>query len=541
MKAKRIVAFLVSLIVCVTALALPASAEGFTYTWDPEGGGPHCKSLLMMNVDTNSIVYSLNPDEKLPMASITKIMTYIVAYETISNMENTVITVPESVLTELEGTYSSVAELNVGEQLTGLQLLYLLMVPSGNDAALTLAKYVDSLYESGQLVPKSTEAPAAGGASEGQAQPEAQSEPTASQTAQVGPEPFVGMAADKTEPQVMPMAETGDAAATDGEGEEAPVETAPPVPESTSYFVKLMNEKAKELGCENTHFMNPHGLYDENHYSTARDLMKIASYATTLPNFTEIVSTPAYLLAATNMYDETRTYDSTNRMLSDYVGEDGMSYFYQYATGMKTGSLSQAGYCIAASAQAYGYTYIVVALGAPMEDADGNSLPHGEMLDAAELFRWALTTLGKKTVVAQGDLVQTVGLKYAWRKDTLQVVAGENASAMLPNSVEASSITVEYSLPESVEAPVKKGEPLGTATLKYADEVVGTIPLVAGESVEKSSLIQTVTEGQQVVTSPWFLIIIGAIALLVLIYVVLAVLYRKKQKKLKRVKRFRDM
>ena len=134
----------------LTALAVPVSAEGFDYTWDQDTennpGGPHCKAYLMLNLDTDTVVYSDNADEQLPMASLTKIMTYIVAYENIPDIENARITIPQSVVDELSGTGSSVATFDVGETYTGLDMLYLMMVPSGNNAALTLAKYVDQLY-----------------------------------------------------------------------------------------------------------------------------------------------------------------------------------------------------------------------------------------------------------------------------------------------------------------------------------------------------------------------------------------------------------
>ena len=83
----------------------------------------------MLNLDTHTAVYSNNADEQLPMASLTKIMSYIVAYETIPDIENAQITIPQSVVDELAGTGSSVAEFNVGETFTGLDLLYLMMVP----------------------------------------------------------------------------------------------------------------------------------------------------------------------------------------------------------------------------------------------------------------------------------------------------------------------------------------------------------------------------------------------------------------------------
>ena len=158
-KCKRISACLLAVLCLLCALAMPAGAEGFEYGWDQDSNnpnGPHCKAYFMLNLDTHTAVYSNNADEQLPMASLTKIMSYIVAYETIPDIENAQITIPQSVVDELAGTGSSVAEFNVGETFTGLDLLYLMMVPSGNNAALTLAKYVDQLYAEGKLNGTST-------------------------------------------------------------------------------------------------------------------------------------------------------------------------------------------------------------------------------------------------------------------------------------------------------------------------------------------------------------------------------------------------
>ena len=175
-------------------------------------------------------------------------------------------------------------------------------------------------------------------------------------------------------------------------------------------------------------------------------------------------------------------------------------------------------------------------------DEQGDSISvHGEMLDAATLFRWALTTLTKQTIAAQGDIIADVPLDYAWKQDTLQLVAGENVSVILPNNVDSSSIIVETDLPDSVQAPVERGQEVGTATMSYAGEVIATVPLVAAESVSRSEMLQFVSQGTSVLTSPWFLIIMGVILLLIVIYIFLIFLYRRKQKKLRKVKRYRDL
>lgn len=526
MKKKRFTAFFLAVSILLSA-SFSARAEGFPYTWNEEDGGPHCKSLFLVNLDTDAVAYAMNPDEPLPMASLTKIMSYIVAYETIPDIENTVITVPDSVVDELEGTYSSEAGIQPGEELTGLQLLYLMMVPSGNDAALTLAKYVDQLYEEGKIV-DSQEGNAVGG-EEGREDLQA---PAASAENSVS---------SKEESLSSLSSQDGsdeDSDEGDSDGEDGPVQD--PTNYSDSFFVRLMNRKAQELGCENTHFTNAHGLHNENHYSTARDLYKITRYAMSLPNFTEITSTQAYDLAPTNMRSDPPTAYSTNKMFSQY--EDEGRYFYTYTTGIKTGSLNESGYCIVASATADGYTYVAVALGSPYVDEDGDPTGfHGEMVDARELFRWALVELKKKTLASQGDLMTEVNLLYAWKKDTLQLVAGETASALLPQSVNLSSITVDCEIPESVQAPVKKGEQIGYAVLSYAGEKVATVPLVAAESVAKSQMLEGLVQGGALFTSSWFLIILGVVLALVAVYILLVLIYRKKQKRLRRVKHYRDM
>lgn len=492
------------------AMAMSASAEGFTFNWDrgddiydggiigaeTDSGGPHCKSLFMLNIDTDTVVYTLNPDDELPMASMTKIMTYIIAYENIPDIDNAEITVPQAVEDDLEGSGSSLAGVQVGEKLTGLQLLHLLMIPSGNDAALTFMKYVDEKYASGELVPPDAPNPEDPGAGE----------------------------------------EDGQALAVTG-GYDIP-EGGMTDYTGKSYFVQLMNEKAEELGCSHTHFTNPHGLHNENHYTSARDMGRITQYAMQLPHFMDIVGMRDYTKEPTNMDPDGDWVSNTNRMILPYEDDYGNSYWYSYANGIKTGSHDESGYCLAASANYYGYTYIVIAMG-NMEGYEKGV--HEEMLDCRTLFRWAFTSLGKKTVVSQGDILSSVKLEYAYQRDELLLAAEENVSVMLPDSVEQSSIIITVDKPESVQAPIRKGEVIGTATMSYANEVIATVPVVATESVARSELIAGWEQGRKLMTSPWFIAVMAIIGALVIVYLILVVFYRRKQKQLRRVKKFRDL
>lgn len=424
--------------------------EGFVCDTLPE---PNSEAIYMVSLDTGTVVYALNPDERRSMASLTKIMTYIVVSEAITDLKNTEITVPESVITELLDTWSSLAEIQAGETFSAYELLALMMIPSANDAALTLSKYVESLQTDGKT------------------------------------------------------------------------------------FVDLMNEKAEALGCKDTHFTNPHGLYDEEHYTTAREMGMITQYALTLPYFAEISSQISYTLEPTEIVEEERDYTTTNRMLLNYEDE-----YYTYATGIKTGSLNESGYCIAASGLYEGYSYLVICLGSPMVDADGNPIDyHGEMYDAAELLRWAFLNIRSKTVASSGDLLGEVPLEYAWEKDRLQVVAAGNVVSMLPSTVADTAIKTTVDLPESVKAPVKKGDEIGTATFTYENEVIATVKLVAAESVERSEVVQTIEQSKEIASSPWFLITVSVLLALAVAYFCLFIALNRRRRKMRRVKKYRDM
>ncbi len=411
------------------------------------------QSIELINLDTDTVVYEKNADEKMYPASTTKIMTYIVAVENIPDLENTQITVSEKVVNELLGTGSSLAGVREGEILTAMQLLNCMMIPSGNDAALVLADYI-------------------------------------------------------------------------GAGD-------------TQKFIDMMNEKAEELGCENTHFMNPHGLHDEQHYTTARDLYKITKYAMTLPYFMEICSKTYYEIPATNVSSEPRYIYTTNMLIEPNAGG---SYYYRYCKGIKTGSHDQAGYCLVSTAVKDGYSYLCIALGAPSVDADGNRVStNGAFVDTKNLYIWAFDNLRLKTVLSSDESVCDIALNLAWNKDNLLLVPEKSYSTILPKDVSETSVIVTPHIPESIDAPVKKGQVIGTATLSYVGQELATINLVASESVERSEVLHSVNTMNEVIHSQWFQIIAIVIGVLLLIYIILALIYNRKKKKLRKVKKYRRM
>ena len=350
---RKIFALFFSLLI-VTTLPIRSLAEGFEYTF--VRGESYCESIIMLNTDTDTIVYSQNPDIQRPMASLTKIMSYIVAVESISDLNNTRVTVPQRVADELNDTGSSLAGVKVGEEFTAFELLHLMMIPSGNDASATLAAYVDSLNIT------------------------------------------VGSLQDN------------DVAAKDtGRSDTAASQAVPQEDHNRVLtFVDLMNRKALELGCTNTHFVNSHGLHDDNHYSSARDMLTITKYAMTMPHFAEITCKTYYEPPVTALTQNPTTLYNSNLMIQ----KSHPDFYYTPATGIKTGSHDQAGYCLAASAT-QDYSYILIVMGSPYIDGNGKRINfHGEMVDARELFSWAFNDLKVKTIAENGTLLGDVSLNY---------------------------------------------------------------------------------------------------------------------------------
>ena len=233
---KRISVIVLSvIIICLSVF--PVSAVDYKFNADTVSD-----EVYLENLNAGAVVYEKNSNKRSYPASTTKIMTFIITAENVSDLENTSVTIKQDIISglDLESTVMGLSS-HIGEKVSVKDLLYGLMLPSGNDAALVLADYV-------------------GGGISG--------------------------------------------------------------------FVEKMNAKAAELGCKNTHFANPHGLYDTNHYSTAHDMALIAKHAMKIKGFMDICNTVYYTP------DGFKTLHNTNYML-DPAAEDGM---YYYRAGMTDSS-----------------------------------------------------------------------------------------------------------------------------------------------------------------------------------------------------------
>ena len=442
----KIISALLVLLVIIMSCAVPAGAISFSNKVDVKS-----ESALVVSMDSGQTVYEKDPDSKRYPASTTKIMTYIVAVENIDDIKNTRVEIKKNVLDKLKNTDSSTADLSsfIGKKVKVIDLLYGMMVPSGNDAALVLADYV-------------------------------------------------------------------------GEGD-------------VSKFVDMMNDKAEELECENTHFTNPDGLHDPDHYTTARDLYLISKYALTLPYFEQISNTTEYTIEGAE--DPLIT---TNYLIDEDRGGD---YYYQYAQGIKTGTTDEAGHCLVTMGVADGNSFIAVLLNSPIKDPD----EYGTMYDAADLFRWALTSFETGRVLSAETPICEVHVNEAMENSDLMLVPEKNVNAVVPKDFKKSEIEVVPDIPSSIEAPVEKGDIVGKAKIYYKGKQVdkkqqiGEVNLVASDSVERSGFLHAGSVFKDITSQMWFIIIIAGIILLLVLYIVISTIISRRNKKRKRsVRRYRN-
>ena len=289
-------------------------------------------------------------------------------------------------------------------------------------------------------------------------------------------------------------------------------------------FVEMMNDKAEELGCKGTHFVNPTGVHSKDHYSTARDLYIMSKYAIGLPMFSKICSTSTYYLEGDDY-----PIITTNYMID--VGRGG-DYFYTYATGLKNSTTPQAGRCLVATARLddEGYSYICVCLHAPY-DEEKDDLEQYCMIEAANLFRWAFLNLTFVTPVTRDTPICEQKVDHAWDTDSILLVPRSDLNIVLPYDYSEADISIVPDNTDPVSAPIGKGDFVTTATVYYKNQAFASIDLVAQDSVSVSPILYTTDAVRSVLTSPWFLGAVALIVVLFVVYVSVSSSYAKKKRR----------
>lgn len=248
-------------------------------------------------------------------------------------------------------------------------------------------------------------------------------------------------------------------------------------------FATMMNTRAAELGCKNTNFVNPNGIHNENHYSTAYDLSLIAKEAMKNETFRKIVSTVSHTLPSTNKYEQTdRNLITTN----DLINKKNKNY-YEYAIGIKTGYTAYAKNCLVAGANKDGVELISVVLGTDKKEINGLSKRD---TDTKTLFEYVYNNFSQKKVsIARETVVGQTKIKGATTETkNLDLNTDSDINILVTNDKEKDEINGEIKLNEDIKAPIAKGDTLGTITYN-SDGIEYTANVIAANDVQKSNLI----------------------------------------------------
>lgn len=251
-------------------------------------------------------------------------------------------------------------------------------------------------------------------------------------------------------------------------GNDAVVALSEAVAGTEEEFVNMMNQRAKELGLEDTNFKNPHGLDTANHYTSAYDMAMIAK---------ELVRHEK-VLEFTSIYEDYLREDQENKVW--LVNTNKLVKFYDGMDGLKTGYTKEAGYCLTATAKRGDTRFITVVMGE--EDTKTRNSETTSMMDYA---------FGQYEVEKVLDKKRTVGTVRVekGKVDTIQLVPIDDVTILNKKSDQKKNSNYEVKT-KTITAPIKKGEQVGELILEVDGEEKRTVPLTVQESIEKANLLE---------------------------------------------------
>lgn len=299
-------------------------------------------------------------------------------------------------------------------------------------------------------------------------------------------------------------------------------------------FVDMMNEFAAKLGLQNTNFTNPVGYNDAEQYSTASEIAAIYKYCIANPTFSQIISTFLYEMPATNKYTEKRYLKNTNNLINSGIND----YYFKYVKSGKSGYTAEKNGNSVSVASKDGYNYICVILNAEIKDFDSDGVDENmSFVGAKKLYDWVFDNIKLRVVCNTSTYVCELKVRLSNEYDYISLVPAESVSALVPAGVNAESVYIEpisENTPDTVNAPVKKGDVLGRAAIKYAGSVVAEVDLVADFDI-KVSVVKFIGDVIFKIVTHWiFITIVCLTAIVVLPLCIIS--YRNKQKNLRRKK-----
>lgn len=412
------------------------------------------KSACVYDCNSKRVLYSKNSDERLPMASTTKIMTCIVALEN-ANLED-ICTISSYAASMPDVQLNAIK----GEKFKIRDLLYSLMLESHNDVAVAIAEHIGKSFYN-----KYEKEDAINGLNN-------------------------GIRNDKKNDNDYSMknSETN-ISKKNNDDEYNRIDNVENSKKYVAYFAKLMNKKVKELGLKNTNFVTPNGLDAEKHYTTAVELAKIAAYAIENKEFIKITNTPCYTFKS----DKGRVYtvNNKNQFLNNYSG----------AIGCKTGYTSKAGYCFVgainqccenvdkcSNGQKNQYKLVSVVLGCGWP-------PHKtyKWQDTKKLMDYVVNNFSTKEVVVDSTILngKKISIENGLDYSELQPYINERFSILLNDN---DNISVKSKLIKKIVAPVKKGQIIGYVDVMINGKEYKRIYIRCVKNIKKLTYAKKFTE-----------------------------------------------
>ncbi len=444
MKKNKILPLLISLCLLFSLFAPAASALD-------EPPLHSAKAVVLADMDSGRLLYEMNKDEQRSPASLTKIMTVMLAVEALERGEvslDEMVTAQADCLAGLN-TDSSTSGIQPGEIISYQDLLYCAMVHSANEACNILAHRVSG---------------------------------------------------------------------------------------SVPAFVELMNRRAAELGCTSTHFSDPNGLSNENHYTTAYEMYLITREALEHPLFAEICNTRGYDMAATNL-SQARSFANSNALITA-DSEYGSSYVYPAASGVKTGFTQLAGYCLVSTAEKDGVRLLAVVMGCDGWLNAGID-EYENFTDTIRLYNWAFSNFSYRQAVSSLSTVTRVEVENAVETDAYASLRPQNdVTLLLPKDLNLESVELSPTIyTEKLVAPIEAGTVLGRAEILIDGRSYGSVDLINALKVELSRKEFVNRRVHETFSSPWIIVLIVVLAILAIGYLTLVLRYRAQRRKYLRRKR----
>lgn len=296
-------------------------------------------------------------------------------------------------------------------------------------------------------------------------------------------------------------------------------------------FADLMNERARELGAENSHFTNAHGFHDDNHYTTISDLAKFACYAMQNEKFREIVSTSRYQIPPTNKYTQIRYLANTNMLISN---NRASMHLYKYAIGIKTGHTDESGSCLVAAADKNGTKLLSIVMKC---QNDGYAEKAYSFVDTKALFEYGYNHFTRIVVASKEDIVSNLKVREAKGGTKVSLSPADDIAVLLPKDTDKSLIKCDTETDEA-KAPIDKGDILGKATYSLDGKVLGTVNLIAANDVKRDFLLHIIYSITDILSNP--IVIIALIVLILFLLYARSIRIKNRRRQRRRLREMEE-